>query len=395
MIAILGGLGAAAAWALSTLCSSRSSRLIDPSSVVAWMMLVGLLITVPLAALSGVPARLGPGSGAWLAVSGAGNVGGLVLTYRALRVGQVTLVAPLVSTEGAVAAVIALIAGEPLAPGVGVTLAAIVGRGVGGLRPGSLAHDARTAPHPTYAISLAIAAALAFGVSLYATARAGAELPVSWVVLSARAIGVVTLALPLALTRRLEITRPAVPLVVASGICEVLGFYSYTIGSRHGIAVAAVLASQVGGLAALGAYFAFGERLQPHARRVHDARRRGGAQRACGRWGSAASGARRSATRSSSRSSPPTPTSRTTSGNPSRSAARSAAQRAWPASAAGPATSRACNYGSSPRAARGSGPARARATPCARTSGPGSRSGSTCPAPPPGRRATSARANTS
>ena len=116
MIAILGGLGAAAAWALSTLCSSRSSRLIDPSSVVALMMVVGLLITAPLAAISGVPARLGAGSGAWLAASGVGNVVGLVLTYRALRIGQVALVAPLVSTEGAVAAVIALIAGEPLAP---------------------------------------------------------------------------------------------------------------------------------------------------------------------------------------------------------------------------------------------------------------------------------------
>jgi len=270
VIAILGGLGAAAAWALSTLCSSRSSRLIDPASVVAWMMLVVLLITVPAAALSGVPARLGPGSGAWLAASGVGNVLGLVLTYRALRIGQVALVAPLVSTEGAVAAVIALIAGEPLAAGVAFTLAVIMAgiwmasapdgpRAAASAPSRSLTSE--TPAHPTEATVLAMAAALAFGVSLYATARAGAELPVSWVVLSARAIGVVTLALPLALTRRLEITRPAVPLVVASGVCEVLGFYSYTTGSRHGIAVAAVLASQVGGLAALGGYLAFGERL--------------------------------------------------------------------------------------------------------------------------------------
>jgi drug/metabolite transporter (DMT)-like permease len=260
VIAILGGLGAAVAWALSTLCSSRSSRLIGPASVVAWMMLVGLVITVPLAALSGVPARLGPGSGAWLVASGVGNVVGLVLTYRALRIGQVALVAPLVSTEGAVAAVIALIAGEPLAPGVAVTLGAIVA----GIWVASAPDRSRTAAavsHPTQAIVLAMAAALAFGASLYATARAGAELPVSWVVLSARAIGVATLALPLAVTGRLELARRAVPLVVASGACEVLGFYSYTTGSRHGIAVAAVLASQVGGLAALAAYFAFGDRL--------------------------------------------------------------------------------------------------------------------------------------
>ena len=260
MIAILGGLGAAVAWALSTLCSSRSSRLIDPASVVAWMMLVGLVITVPLAALSGVPSRLGPGSAAWLAASGVGNVVGLVLTYRALRIGQVALVAPLVSTEGAVAAVIALIAGEPLAPGVAITLAAIVA-GIWVASAPDRAHTPDTASHPAEAIVLAMAAALAFGASLYATARAGAELPVSWVVLSARAIGVVALAPPLALTRRLELTRSAVPLVVASGVCEVLGFYSYTTGSRHGIAVAAVLASQVGGLAALAAYFAFGDRL--------------------------------------------------------------------------------------------------------------------------------------
>lgn len=260
MIAILGGLGAAAAWALSTLCSSRSSRLIEPVSVVAWMMLVGLVITVPAAALSGVPARLGPGSGAWLAAAGVGNVVGLVLTYRALRIGQVALVAPLVSTEGAVAAVIALVAGEPLAAGVAFTLAVIVA-GVWMASAPDRNRTADPASHPTAAIVLAIAAALSFGASLYTTARAGAELPVSWVVLSARAIGVVALALPLALTGRLELTRPAVPLVVASGLCEVLGFYAYTTGSRHDIAVASVLASQVGGLAALGGYFAFGERL--------------------------------------------------------------------------------------------------------------------------------------
>ncbi len=260
MIAILGGLGAATAWAVSTLCSSRSSRLIEPASVVAWMMLVGLLITVPAAAVSGVPARLDAGSAAWLVIAGAGNVGGLVLTYSALRIGQVALVAPLVATEGAVAAVLALIAGEPLAPGVALTLVAIVA-GVCLASMPSRSPAASCAPHPTYAILLAIAAALAFGASLYATGRAGTELPVSWVVLSARAIGAVALALPLALAGRLQITRRAAPLVVASGVCEVVGFYSYTTGARHGIAVAAVLASQVGGLAALGGYFMFDERL--------------------------------------------------------------------------------------------------------------------------------------
>jgi drug/metabolite transporter (DMT)-like permease len=283
VIAILGGLGAAVAWAISTLCSSRSSRLIDPPSVVAWMMVVGLVITLPLVALSGVPARLGPGSVAWLATSGIGNVGGLLLTYRALRVGQVAIVAPLVSTEGAVAALIAVIAGESVAPGVAVTLLAILAgvwlasveeapgpREVPGpedeLEPAGALRtptelDPSRAPNPYHAVLSAIAAALTFGVSLYATGRAGTELPVSWVAVSARAIGTVALAIPLAITGHLQITRRAVPLVITSGVCEVIGFYSYTTGARHGIAVAAVLSSQFGGLAAVAAYFLFGERL--------------------------------------------------------------------------------------------------------------------------------------
>jgi uncharacterized membrane protein len=277
VIAILGGLGAAVAWAISTLCSSRSSRLIDPPSVVAWMMVVGLVITLPLAAVSGVPARLGSSAAVWLAISGIGNVGGLVLVYRALRVGQVAIVAPLVSTEGAVAAVIAVIAGESVAPGVALTLLAILaGVWLASVEDAPGSEDeldasraialgdqpgASRAPHPYYAILFAIAGALTFGVSLYATGRAGTEFPVSWVVLSARAIGTIALAIPLAISRRLEMTRAAAPLVVASGVCEVVGFYSYTTGARHGIAVAAVLSSQFGGLAAVAAYFVFGERL--------------------------------------------------------------------------------------------------------------------------------------
>jgi drug/metabolite transporter (DMT)-like permease len=56
-------------------------------------------------------------------------------------------------------------------------------------------------------------------------------------------------------------TRRAAPLVVAAGLCEVLGFVSFTLGARHGIAVAAVLASQFAAIAAVAAYVLFGERL--------------------------------------------------------------------------------------------------------------------------------------
>lgn len=260
MIAVLGGLGAALAWALSTLCSARSSRLIEPFSVVGWVMLVGLMIAGPAAAMQGVPAGMDGTSITWLIVAGSGNMAGLMLVYRALRIGKVAVVAPVASTEGAIAAVIALIAGESLAPSIGVVLGVIVvGVCLSGIPEAELS-DAHRARHPE-AVLLAVTASFAFGASLYATARAGSTLPASWVVLSARLIGTFVLWLPLAIAGRLQLTRRALPLVVGSGICEVLGFYCYTSGARHGIAVAAVLSSQFAALAALASYLIFGERL--------------------------------------------------------------------------------------------------------------------------------------
>jgi drug/metabolite transporter (DMT)-like permease len=260
VLAILGGCGAALAWAVSTLCSSRSSRMIEPMAVVAWVMIVGLVITVPLAAASGVPSTLHGAAIVWLVLAAIGNVAGLVVNYYALRISQVSLVAPLVSTEGAIAALISVLAGQTLAASVGLALLVIaVGIGLASVpSPDAAVHEA--ARHPT-AVLLAGLAAVSFGASLYATGRAGATLPASWVVLSARVVGVVALALPLALAGRLRLPSRAVPLVVASGVCEVLGFFSYTFGSRHGLAIAAVLSSQFAVVALAASYVLFGERL--------------------------------------------------------------------------------------------------------------------------------------
>lgn len=260
MIAVLGGIGAALAWAVSTLCSSRSSRMIAPTSVVAWLLIFGLLLTAPIAIGVGIPKHLDSVSGIWLIVAGGGNVLGLALSYRALRIGRVAVISPIVSTEGAISATIAVIAGESLALDVALTLAVIVlGICLAAIPSDAVGTEARLG-HPK-AVALAIAAACSFGLSLYGTARAGAVFPAAWVVLSARVVGTAVLAVPLVLRGRLEMTRRALPLVLASGIAEVVGFFSYTVGSRHGIAVAAVLASQFAAVAALGAFILFKERL--------------------------------------------------------------------------------------------------------------------------------------
>jgi drug/metabolite transporter (DMT)-like permease len=263
MLAILGGLGAALAWATATLCSSRSTRMIGEAPVLGWVMVVGLLAVAPALAAGPGPGPLDGATIGWLALSGIGNAGGLLLAYRALRFGQVGIVAPIVSTEGAITAVIALLAGESLSTAVWATLAVIVA----GIVLSATHED--DAPGPgvvsradaRQAALAAVCAALAFGVSLYGTGRLSSDLPVAWIVMPARVAGVVAVALPLLVAGRLTLTRAAAPLVIGAGLCEVLGFVSFALGARHGIAVAAVLASQFAAIAALVAYVLFGERL--------------------------------------------------------------------------------------------------------------------------------------
>jgi len=258
MLAVLGGLGAALAFSVTTLCYARASRLLAPALVTAWVMLIGFVVTAPLALAQGIPERLHGSAVAWLALAGCGNVAGLVLTNAAFRGGQVGVVGPIVSTEGAIAAVIAVLAGEQLATSSAVLLGVIaLGIVAAGMTRSATASSPTARP-----AALAVAAACCFGVSLYSTARAGAVLPVFWAVLPARFVGVVVLALPLAASRRLHWSRAAAPFVVVSALAEVVGFVAYTLGSRHGVAVAAVLASQFGAISAMLAYLLFGERLR-------------------------------------------------------------------------------------------------------------------------------------
>jgi drug/metabolite transporter (DMT)-like permease len=263
MLAIVGGLGAALVFATVTLCNSRSSRMIGPSQLLAWVMLIGLAIVAPLVVLEGVPDDLDAESGAWLAVAGIGNVVGLLLAYAALRVGKVGIVAPVIATQGAVAAVLAVIAGESIGAGAAVTLAVIaVGVVLAGLADdGGEEAERPTAGARSHAMLYALGAAFAIGWSLYATARASIDLPVVWALLPSRVIGVAVVTVPLVLRTGLRMTREALPLVLVAGVFEVLGFALFALGARHGIAASAVLASQFAAVAAVAAYFLFGERI--------------------------------------------------------------------------------------------------------------------------------------
>ena len=258
MIALLGGLGAALAWGAGTFCSARSSRIIGAASVVAWVMLIGLVANLAVIAIGPAPGALGATGIAWMLVAGSGNVAGLLLEYTALRRGKVGIVTPVTSTEGAIAALLAVVAGEALGVAQAGLLAVVaLGIVLAGVAPDEPTPD----QHKSGAIWLAALAALSFGISIFATGHLSASLPVGWAVLPPRLVGVAVVTIPLALTRRLRLARSAVPLVIFTGLAEMLGFVCYAVGARHSVAIAAVLGSQFAVVASVAAYLFVRERL--------------------------------------------------------------------------------------------------------------------------------------
>lgn len=292
MIAIVGGLGAAILWALATVASSRSSRMLGSRVVLAWIMIVGTVIGIPIALATPLPATIAPEAPVLLLLAGLCYSGGLYAAYRALTIGKVSIVAPIVATEGGVAALIAVVLGDPLAASAGLILALIAGgvvlSSIEPARPVVPAGDfeleadilegppltdgpaapttaeldaAELARRTRQAVALSVIAALVFGVGLVASGKAAVLVPPIWVALTARFVGLAIVTLPLVLQGRLTMTRAALPLVLLSGTGEILGSTLSAWGATDSIAIVAVLGSQFAAIAAVLAFLLFGERL--------------------------------------------------------------------------------------------------------------------------------------
>jgi len=255
MIAVLAGLTAAVMWGLSTVVASRSTKAIGSQGALAWVMLIGGAMTLALMPLSGLPHGISNSAWAWAVAAGAGSAFGLSMMYRALRIGKVGVVAPIASTEGALAAMLAIALGERLTLGVAICLG-VIALGVVVVTLRGTAADIHLRPS-----LYAMAAACSFGVALVGSSKAGTELGALWTILVTRAIGVSVVAAPLVLTRSLPRPGRVWWMVTFSAIAELIGFAAFIGGSRHGVAIPAVLASQFAAVAAATSYVVFGERL--------------------------------------------------------------------------------------------------------------------------------------
>src|SRR5439155_5153482 len=134
----------------------------------AYVMAVGLSVSLPLAvAIDGTPGSWTGRSWAWAIVGGLASTGGLSMMYRALAIGKVGVVSPIASTEGALAALIAIILGEHVTAGIAAALV-VVAAGVVAVTFHGRLEDIHLRPS-----LYAIGAASLFGVGLWSSARAG------------------------------------------------------------------------------------------------------------------------------------------------------------------------------------------------------------------------------
>jgi len=264
MLPIVAGILTALAFAVSTLSSARASRLAGAAPTVAGVMLVGAVLVLPfVVAVTPLPA-VPPGTLVLATLAGAANVGGLLLAYAAYRVGAVGIVSTIASTEGAIAAVISVLAGQTLAPGSGPALA-VVAFGVmlaasgGGreLEEGVVVGRARS----LRAAGLAAGAACLFGLGLFTTGHVSETLPAAWIIFPGRLVGIVAVGIPLVVLGRVRVPRAALPFILLTGFVEVIGFAAFTAGAREDIALTSVLASMFAPLAAVAAFVLFRERL--------------------------------------------------------------------------------------------------------------------------------------
>jgi drug/metabolite transporter (DMT)-like permease len=260
MIAVLGGLGAALCWTVTGVFGQRASRRIGELSTFAWASMIGFgIVVIPalIAILSSTPSQR---TLVALALSGVLNVVGLVAQFSALRRGPVSVVVPISSAEGAIAAILAAATGSPLPTGGWVALAILFS---GVLITAGSQWSAEGSTAQLKPVGLAVIAALCFGTGLFFQGRGGQHAALSLAVVPPSLMGTLLVALPMVSRRRLTSPGGSSGWLAGVAIAEILGFVCYVVGARHSVPIAAVLSAQYATLSVLVGVTALRERMAP------------------------------------------------------------------------------------------------------------------------------------
>jgi inner membrane transporter RhtA len=261
---VLLGLAAAMLWGIPDVPLAVAVRRVGQVTVLVWSLAVGLVVTTPIVLLGGAPHLTE--RGLWIAaVAAAVTVAGYLTAFTAFLTCPVSVVTPILSCEGAVAAVIAVAFGERPSVLLGVLLAVAVGGvilvGIAGGGGNDRAH--------LRGVAFVSVAAVIWGVILAMGGPVSHELGVWWGFLVVRLM-TFGLALALALLTgrgralvagvRIEPWRIAI-----WGAGDALAYLAFYVAADRGpVAVASVLAAQFATFGSLAGVILLGERLRPH-----------------------------------------------------------------------------------------------------------------------------------
>jgi drug/metabolite transporter (DMT)-like permease len=189
------GLGSGLCWGAADFFGGVQARRLPALSVALWSQAAGALALAAVLALRGEPPT--PAGYAWGLAAGAGSGLALLLFYRALAVGTMSVVAPVAACGAVVPVLVAPLRGE--APGTLAGLgivAAVAGVVLVSRSPAPRRRAGRTATPRARVLAMALGAALGFGL-FYVFVDAGTATPGAsplWVIAGARTSSLLVLA---------------------------------------------------------------------------------------------------------------------------------------------------------------------------------------------------------
>jgi drug/metabolite transporter (DMT)-like permease len=263
MLVVALGLGSAIAWGVADFLGGVQNRRLAIAAVGVGSQLAALCACT-LALLAG-GAALPPGAVlGWGALAGVANAAGLVAFYRALAIGRMSIVAPIVGMSALLPVCVGLISGERpsglQAAGIVVGIAGVV------LASRELDRDGGARSAARWSFVLAVLAAAGVGANLIflekGVAASGGS--ILWPIGAARAVAVVVIVAG-ALAVRAPFAPPAPRWtgLAALGLIDLAANVLYTLATRETLlSVAAVLASLHPVTTILLARVLLGERLR-------------------------------------------------------------------------------------------------------------------------------------
>jgi drug/metabolite transporter (DMT)-like permease len=256
-VAIALALGSSLVWGCADFLGGLFSRRQPLAAVTLISQGAGLVVLLALLAASGF--QIDDRAVAFGLLAGVGGGVGLTLFYRALAVGTMSIVSPIVACGALVPFVLALATGDRPAPlvvvGACVALAGAVFA--------SAEEHRSDEPGRRQAALLAVAAAVALGLFAYFIGKAGQQGHALSALLGARVGSLATLCLWALTTRSpIRLERSALPAVAGLGLLDTAANGLFVLASARGyLSIVSVLGSLYPVATILAAHLFLGERI--------------------------------------------------------------------------------------------------------------------------------------